>query len=454
MEFSGHASQRSIYDTTIVFTVLACLVVALRLYTRLFIVRRSGWDDAFICIACILSVAMGVSICKQANYGMGIHQATLDSSNVRNAFAWFWNFIWLYYASLACTKLSILLQYLRIFPHTHFTRACYVLLCIVVVWGIWAVFSGMFTCVPVAKFWTESSWDIEGCMPRLALWYSNAAINIATDLATTLLPLPLIRQLAIPRRQRMILMWVFALGGFTCLMSVLRLAYIYPLAVSPDTTWNSPLPAIWSCVEANTAILCSCAPTLKGLIQKFFPTVLDSIRSHQTPISGQSESTQDSLKKSAADSRISVRPLPSLRATASERMKGGHKRAKSGTSPFADCFRRRGSEAASEEGIVELASLSDHSHGSNDSSGTRNDIEVETRVDQVTRERRGSDPPVPERLPLSMARSLEERAQMGTPAPELLAAINQRPFPDLSGGDANPSSVDMRNRRGAHLAKL
>ncbi|RMZ24071.1 hypothetical protein D0859_11888 [Hortaea werneckii] len=53
-----------------------------------------------------------------------------------------------------------------------------------------------------------------------------------------------------------------------------------------------------------------------------------------------------------------------------------------------------------------------------------------------------------------MARSMEERAQMGTPAPELLAAIKERPFPDLSGGDANPSSVDMRNRRGAHLAKL
>lgn len=64
MEFSGHASQRSIYDTTIVFTVLACLVVALRLYTRLFIVRRSGWDDAFICIACVSILTAYMHRCR------------------------------------------------------------------------------------------------------------------------------------------------------------------------------------------------------------------------------------------------------------------------------------------------------------------------------------------------------------------------------------------------------
>lgn len=60
------------------------------------------------------------------------------------------------------------------------------------------------------------------------------------------------------------------------------------MAVNPDQTWHSPLLCIWSAVEMNVAILCSCAPTLRCLIQRFWPKLLDSIMStaqrsnHQT----------------------------------------------------------------------------------------------------------------------------------------------------------------------------
>lgn len=53
MGFSGHASQSSIYTATAVLTVLGAVAVVLRLITRLAIVRQSGWDDAFITLACV-----------------------------------------------------------------------------------------------------------------------------------------------------------------------------------------------------------------------------------------------------------------------------------------------------------------------------------------------------------------------------------------------------------------
>jgi len=64
----------------------------------------------------------------------------------------------------------------------------------------------------------------------------------------------------------------------TCLVSVLRLVYIYPISHSPDITWDAPLATIWSCVEVNTAILCSCVPTMKSIVQRCFPMLLDTIR--------------------------------------------------------------------------------------------------------------------------------------------------------------------------------
>lgn len=51
------------------------------------------------------------------------------------------------------------------------------------------------------------------------------------------------------------------------------------MAVNPDQTWHSPLLCIWSAVEMNVAILCSCAPTLRCLIQRFWPKLLNSLSS-------------------------------------------------------------------------------------------------------------------------------------------------------------------------------
>jgi len=65
----------------------------------------------------------------------------------------------------------------------------------------------------------------------------------------------------------------------TCFVSVLRLVYIYPMAVNPDQTWHSPLLCIWSAVELNVAIICSCAPTLRCLFQRFWPKLLNSMAS-------------------------------------------------------------------------------------------------------------------------------------------------------------------------------
>lgn len=86
--------------------------------------------------------------------------------------AWYWAFVWLYYAAIAFTKLSILLQYLRIFPHQHFRKACFILIGSVSVWSAWTVLGAIFMCAPVASFWQLDifSWNQPHCMPRITVW--------------------------------------------------------------------------------------------------------------------------------------------------------------------------------------------------------------------------------------------------------------------------------------------
>lgn len=79
------------------------------------------------------------------------------------------------------------------------------------VYGIWCVVSAFLNCVPVAKFWNPS---IPGyCLSKPALWFSNAAVHIATDLAILAIPLPALSALELPKRQKIALFAIFALGG-------------------------------------------------------------------------------------------------------------------------------------------------------------------------------------------------------------------------------------------------
>ena len=106
--------------------------------------------------------------------------------------------------------------------------------------------------------------------------FANTVLNIITDIATTVLPLPVLRTLQLPKRQKMLLMVVFSLGFTTCVVSILRLHSLYIVSRTTDLSWDNPMPAIWSSTELNVAILCSCLPTLKGLISRIWPRLLST----------------------------------------------------------------------------------------------------------------------------------------------------------------------------------
>jgi hypothetical protein len=84
----------------------------------------------------------------------------------------FWIALWSYYTALGFTKLSILLQYLRIFPQENFRKACFGMMGVTVIWTLWAVFSSMIMCVPVSAFWTTTDFFHDPrCLSRVKTWY-------------------------------------------------------------------------------------------------------------------------------------------------------------------------------------------------------------------------------------------------------------------------------------------
>ena len=155
--------------------------------------------------------------------------------------------------------------------------------------------------------------------------FSNAGMNILTDILVATLPLPFFNQLHLPKRQRIALMIIFALGGFTCIISILRLQSLLVFLQTTDFSYHNPLVAIWSSLEVNIGIICSCLPTLKAMVARWFPRAFGSSyhlrgldQSHERRIRGTPEHPESSNNKTTAGASSSGSSNPA----ASDRYKG------------------------------------------------------------------------------------------------------------------------------------
>jgi hypothetical protein len=113
--------------------------------------------------------------------------------------------------ALVLTKISIVFQYKRIFTASKIVRLCNIMIGVLAVYGCWAVLGSTFMCVPVSNFWNTGI--SKQCMNKLAFWFSNAALNIATDIMIFSIPMPLLKQLQLPKKQKIGLMFVFGFGA-------------------------------------------------------------------------------------------------------------------------------------------------------------------------------------------------------------------------------------------------
>ncbi|KAJ6184423.1 hypothetical protein N7519_005724 [Penicillium mononematosum] len=271
---NGASHGRRALVVTAVLTTISIVIVAMRFYARLGLMKITGREDWAILISLIFSIIYLALVAAQLHYKMGVHSALLSSHVLQQQLKCLWAAIPMYNASLAFTKFSILFQYLRIFPGKPFRLACYAMMAIVATYSSWAFVSGFVNCVPVAKFWNK---DLPGnCLSFEALWFFNASMNIVTDIALLVLPMPLLSKLQLPRTQKIALMGVFAIGILVVVTSILRLSSLREVAKSPDTSYSNVGAAYWTAAECNVAIMCSCLPFLRPIISRIFPRLLSA----------------------------------------------------------------------------------------------------------------------------------------------------------------------------------
>lgn len=264
--------QISCFIVPAVLTFVAILTFIARAFTRIRLVKRFGPEDWACAVALCASIILSALIFAETYYGNGVHINQINPDTAMTMFRLFYVSVWIYNISLSMTKISILLQYLRLFAVSSARIACWIVLAATVIFGIWSVFGNIFLCKPVAYWWNKS---LDGhCLDERSVWLSNSIVNMATDIIIVLIPIPVVFRLCISLKQKLSLTLLFVLGGFGCITSGLRVRSVVVIAQSEDVTWDNAPAAIWSAIEVNVAIICACLATLKPLLTRYAPKIL------------------------------------------------------------------------------------------------------------------------------------------------------------------------------------
>ncbi|RMZ78842.1 hypothetical protein DV738_g3680, partial [Chaetothyriales sp. CBS 135597] len=334
---------------TIIFLSIATVFVAARFFSRGYIVRRIAQEDWWMLAAWIFSVCFSSSIVVATRYGLGMHQADIPDDSLVTLRKAQYAISVLYNPCLMLTKTSIIVFYLSVMSKdvdAVFKWLNWGTLGVVNLAGLGLTLYNILQCMPVWAGYTYPRPDTATCTDIVTLYLSSSPVNIITDVAILLLPIPILTGLRLPKKQKIILLVTFSFGIFVAVVDVVRLAYLQSAALSQlktaavsgsgagdsqegtDTSWYASFSFMWCAVEVNTGCICACVPSLKPLFLRFMPrmvkdasTVNDSIDTEPNGPNGKQEGVTfntTSLSTAAADLSVLNNPAAFRKAQIKE----------------------------------------------------------------------------------------------------------------------------------------
>ena len=140
-----------------------------------------------------------------------------------------------YPSSVCFIKLSILALYIRIFPIPWLRRTSIGLGIFIVCATMTKNMGDIFQCTPIATAWIPTPQT--RCVNFFILVIVSGVINIVTDFIILALPVPILWNLKVNRVKKWELTWIFLVGVFVCVISVVRLPIVQRIK-SNDASCN------------------------------------------------------------------------------------------------------------------------------------------------------------------------------------------------------------------------
>ena len=198
------------------------VVLGVRLHARFFVTRQYGFEEWFVLIGWAINVFATATMIKMTQYGLGSYEWNISMLewSYRAFWAWTGN---VYFLANMFVKFAILRMYLRTFDpkvarRTWFHVTVYALFFIAFVGGMWGFWAAMTPCHHVEYLWMpsktkllQSCWVYKTPLGPSTVGISAAAINIFVDVVMVALPVPILWNLHLPLKQRLVATALFSL---------------------------------------------------------------------------------------------------------------------------------------------------------------------------------------------------------------------------------------------------
>lgn len=110
-------------------------------------------------------------------------------------------------------KTAILVFYLRLSPEKRFRQITYGIIAFVAIYTLVSLLIFTLPCRPIAATWDVTLLADAKCINQFDFVYANAAFNILSDLMALVLPIRLCWNLQATFKQKLLLMFLFAMGS-------------------------------------------------------------------------------------------------------------------------------------------------------------------------------------------------------------------------------------------------
>ncbi|KAF2163705.1 hypothetical protein M409DRAFT_68300 [Zasmidium cellare ATCC 36951] len=233
------------------------------------------WDDFTITVAFVLLIPITILSNVLTGLGIGKDVWTIPFENITQALKVYYVDELLYLTALPTIKIAILCTYLRIFPTRTFRVVVFVAIGFNVAYAITFIIITIFQCNPVSLAWTH--WDETHpgtCNNVNAQSWASAIINIVLDLVVVGLPMPVLWNMNLNTRKKLLVMLMFGVGFFVTIVSILRLRLLVVFGDSKNLTYDYKQVGYWTVIEVDTALCCACMPGIRNLIRRAFPKLM------------------------------------------------------------------------------------------------------------------------------------------------------------------------------------
>ncbi|KAI1084186.1 hypothetical protein F5B20DRAFT_523998 [Whalleya microplaca] len=260
--------------TTVVSCVvigLAVIYIALRFYTRFYTTAGFSWNDWFILIA-LLSTILAVVLLLWAtrvdpdgalvacNSGPNYHYTPEDMFYLKLSFI----ASVLYFTISSSTKLSILLMYNRLFSVSNsFRYQVFAIAGLVIGFWIGCTVAALTHCKPLELSWIYNSTYPRHCSNYNIFWMASGIIEACIDLVIIVVPVRIILRLHMSKRNKVIVVAVFALGVFVIVTGLVKVKLGY---VPGGRVPSYMRTTVWTMVHVGMAIVCACLPVCWPLV--------------------------------------------------------------------------------------------------------------------------------------------------------------------------------------------